>query len=648
MGFWSNLLSSISRDSGSMVFTPHETYLGAQEFGAWAATVDGVSKLTPAQMWATQPHFRTVVTFIARNVAQLGLHTFERVTDSDRRRDRDSVLAQSLADVDGQMTTYELVFSLVGDLALYDRAYWWVAPSSLMPSGWMIRRFPPTWVEPKMANPWEVKEYHVYNVSSSGFVTVPADRMLAFTGYNPSKMHGASPTVDALRDTLQEQVEAAVYRAQVWKRGGRVSAVLQRPKDAPEWSPHAREQFREDWYAKYTGRGEKAGGTPILEDGMTLNRVDFTAQEQQFVEAAKLSLVTVASAFHVNPTMIGQNDGANYSNVREFRKMLYGETLGPLLAQIESRINSFLIPKLGLDRSRFYVEFNIAEKLQGNFEEQAAVISTSVGRPWMTADEARARFNMPALGGDAAQLVTPLNVLVGGQASPRDSGSQNRNNGRALTKAGPTDAQRDKVAEVLAAFFARQGKSVLSALGSGGEWWDEERWDAELADDLHRVAFTLAGVIGKAEAERLGFSDDFDPDLTVEYLRAVAERYASNINATTKAQLDATLESDDPDPAGVFTQAEGSRAAGVAVGVGTFLAGFASTEAAQQIARTQGVEPTKTWVTGPNARASHAALNGETVPFDGVFSNGMKWPGDATGGVDEVAGCNCTLVITIP
>ena len=39
----------------------------------------------------------------------------------------------------------------------------------------------------------------------------------------------------------------------------------------------------------------------------------------------------------------------------------------------------------------------------------------------MTADEARARFNMPSLGGDAAQLVTPLNVLVGGQASPRDS-----------------------------------------------------------------------------------------------------------------------------------------------------------------------------------------------------------------------------------
>src|SRR5690606_35860185 len=206
---------------------------------------------------------------------------------------------------------------------------------------------------------------------------------------------------------------------------GRVSAVLQRPKDAPAWSDAAREQFREDWYAKYTGNGAKAGGTPLLEDGMTLNRIDFNAQEQQFVEAAKLPFSTVASAFHVNPTMVGILENANYSNVREFRRMLYGDTLGPILAMIEDRINTFLLPRLGMDSATHYAEFNIGEKLQGSFEEQASVMSTLVGRPIMTADEGRAKFNLTALGGNAGELVTPLNVLVGGQASPTDSGSQN-------------------------------------------------------------------------------------------------------------------------------------------------------------------------------------------------------------------------------
>src|SRR5690606_4842809 len=172
--------------------------------------------------------------------------------------------------------------------------------------------------------------------------------------------------------------------------------------------------------SKFTGNGPGAGGTPLLEDGMTVQRIDFNAQEQQFVEAAKLSMVTVASAYHINPTMVGQNEGANYSNVREFRKMLYGETLGPLLAQLEARVNAYLLPMLGMDPQRYYAEFNIEEKLQGNFEEQAAALQTAVGGPWMTRAEARSLRNLPTIDG-ADELIVPMNVTEGGLASPNDT-----------------------------------------------------------------------------------------------------------------------------------------------------------------------------------------------------------------------------------
>jgi hypothetical protein len=47
-------------------------------------------------------------------------------------------------------------------------------------------------------------------------------------------------------------------------------------------------------------------------------------------------------------------------------------------------------------------------------------LQASTGAPWLTRNEARARANLPAVeNGD--ELVTPLNVLVGGQASPLDS-----------------------------------------------------------------------------------------------------------------------------------------------------------------------------------------------------------------------------------
>lgn len=662
-GFWSSLLSGLRGAESHTLFTPRVTHLGTADMAALL----NPSELTVAQLWKSQPHFRTVVTFLARNIAQLGLHSFERVDQNDRRRDRTSVLAQTLRDVDGHMTSYELKFALVGDLALYDRAYWWAAPSSDTASGWMLRRLPPSWVEPIMANPWEVDRYRVF-VGGGAPMELPAENVLAFPGFAPGKMSGASPTVDALRETLQEQVEAARYRAQVWKRGGRVSSVLERPKDAPAWSDEARESFREDWYAKFTGRGSRAGGTPILEDGMTLKRIDFNAQEQQFVEAAKLSLVTVASAFHVNPTMIGQNDGANYSNVREFRKMLYGDTLGPTIAQIEDRINTFLVPRMGLDPARHYVEFNIDEKLQGNFEEQAAALQSATGAPWMTRNEARAVRNLPAIdGGD--ELVTPLNVLIGGQASPRDSGSQNLAAAQSVQQKAASEPVRIKgatreaderaAAEVLRRFFKRQRAVVLTALGAkaGDGWWDAERWDAELADDLFRLAVKVTGEIGAETAESLGYEGSgYDVDRTLKFLRAVAEARAGAINSTTLAQIKAALAdgADDDDdgaaqrstPAGVFELAEGSRADVAGVTLATTLVTFAITEFGRQQSR---AGTTKTWVnTSGNPRPSHAVMDGETVPIDQPFSNGMDWPGDPAGGVDEVAGCSCVVDITIP
>jgi len=643
------VMDLVRRRLAPTILRPNVTTVGSDWSQWWAEITSDVHSATPAKLYRTQPHLFTVVSFLARNVAQLGLHTFERVSETDRRRDRVSPAARALAGTDGTMTTFELIFSLVGDLCLYDRAFWYVAPSADLPSGWMIRRIPPTWVTIGKSTPFEVESY-VVTFDGAQVVEVPASQILAFTGYSPTDPLRGSSTVEALRGTLAEQVEAATYRAQVWKRGGRVSAVIQRPKETNPWTDAQANRFREDWYSNWTGNGPKAGGTPILEDGMTLNRVDFNAQEQQFVEAAKLSLVTVAAAFHVNPTMIGQNDGANYSNVREFRRMLYGDTLGPLLAQIEARLNAFLLPMLGVAPTRCYVEFNNAEKLQGSFEEQAAALASSVGAPWMLRSEARALLNLPAVAG-AEQLVTPLNVLVGGQASPRDSGSQNRRSGPGpLVKGRAPVSHEEKVAEVVAGFFKRQERAVRSALGAkaAGDWWDADRWDGELGDDLYRLAVMVSGSVAKSTLDSIGFSpDEFDEGRTLAWLQEVSRRSAESINATTRAKIADALDADEPGEAlDSMFEAQSSRALEVAVSTVTLLSGFASVEAANQVAPERA---TKTWVvTSSNPRASHAAMDGETVPLSENFSNGAAWPGDGANlSADDIAGCQCSLSIDV-
>jgi len=644
-------------------------------FGTWDSgvyyqplfTAEDVLKMDAAQLYREQPHLRTVVSFLARNVAQLGLHTFERVNETDRVRDRESVTAQLFRRPNPETTAYELVHSLVGDLALYDLAYWLLVGSASAPSGWELRRIPVPWVTPKEGDAFTYRTFEVLVPGQPTPEKVPAENMLVFHGWSPTSERDGTTPLQSLRLTLAEQLHALRYREAVWKRGGRVSSVITRPKGT-SWSKEARDAFREDWRSKFTGNaGTEGGGTPILEDGMTIEKLDFSAHEQEFVEGTKLALVTVASVYHINPAMIGVLDNANYSNVREFRKMLYGDTLGPILAMVEDRLNTFLVPRLDPDAD-LYVEFNIAEKLQGNFEEQTAALQAAVGRPWMTADEARAKNNMPALGGDAEELVTPLNVLVGGQQSVADGETEGGGGGTTdeleaaqqeqeaaggthlhLVKARAPETYEKKYRQVLGAFFKRQRAAVISRLGAKSPgWWDESRWDAELAEDLYKLAVLVSTEIGRQTAKALGFpADDYDVDATLAFLQATTAKSAVRINAKTRDDIEARLEtmSDDEtavEKAGeVFDVAEGSRTEGLAFGSVTAMSGFASAEAGKQVGAS-----TKTWVVNStNPRSAHAKLNGETVGIAETFSNGLLWPGDPAGDADDLAGCQCSLDI---
>lgn len=658
MGFW-DFLRNVgtapveSPNVSYATFEPNVEYITAAE---WAEYVDqivaGVLTMTPAQMWRSQPHLRAVVSFVARNIAQLGLHVYERVSDTDRVRNLDNPFSRALRAPGDHMTGYDLVYALVVDKMLYDRAYWIPWYDGERPR---IRRIPPTWLSPVDKGPFGVERYRLTLPAKKPVLVNRAD-LVVWDGYSPTTHTGCSPTLEALKETLAEQIEATKYRNQVWRRGGRVSSVIERPAEAPSWTDTQAKRFREDWRSNFTADGPNAGGTPILEDGMTIRRMDFSAREQEWVDGTKLAFNTVASAFHVNPTMVGLLDNANYSNVREFRRMLYGDTLGPTIREIEDLVVAFVFPLLGMDQEgSLYPEFNIAEKLQGSFEEQAAVLQTSVGRPWMTADEARGRVNLPALGGDADRLVLPLNVVTGGQASPTDSGSQNRTGGSASgpvrTKARAPEPYQKKVEDVVRAFFHRQEAAVRSTLGGKAfkaDWWDEERWNRELADDLYRLSVLVSEQVATATLEKIGYPpEDYDVDRTLAWLREVADRSSSGINDQTRSLLQDALDAEDVPAAldNVFAQAD-SRSTSTAVSTVTLLSGFAAHEAAKQVA---GDKATKTWVAGANARAAHAALDGETVALSENFSNGAAWPGDGSAlGAEDLANCNCSLDINVP
>jgi phage portal protein BeeE len=728
-----------------------------------------ISGMSAEDLYRTQPHLRTVVEFRARNIAQLGLHTFERVSDTDRRRNRDSPLARLLKKPNNEMTGYDLINRLVADLALYDDAYWIVEEDLDMESGWRIQPVPVTWVVRLTGGTvWAPDTMWVQPPGAAQATPVPLSRVVRFHGWDPVNLTRGSSAVNALKAILMEQVHAIRYRDQMWTKAGRVGVVVSRPTadKGSNWTPEQKKQFKEVLDSKLAGdSGADAGGSIILEDGMTMDRLGFTPHENEFIDAAKLSLATVAQVFHVNPVMVGMLDNANFSNAKEFARSLYTNTLGPIMAMIEDRINLQLVPMVSRE-TELYVEFNIAEKLQGSFEEQAAVMQTATGRPWQTVNEARARFNMPEIeGGD--ELSIPLNILLGGPGGdPADTGTGAIGTGSAVAAGGktadeiaklvtaagalirsgfdpeaalaavgldpidhlgllPTTVQKPvdptgevdqeiqdalkaltpgarkmlgelalatpdavpavvgalvarpkddalpeltaprvagskgrapstyeaNVARVLKGHFSRQRKAVTAALGAkaGGDWWDQERWDRELSEDLFKLAALTATKVGQEAASALGYDPaDYDQDRTLKFLKAVAESRASAINLATLNALEAALDgAEDPVKAvePVFTKAEEQRSGAGAAALVTMFSSFGTVEAGKQLG---GGKATKTWiVNSKDPRAEHARMSGETVGIEEKFSNGADWPGDPILGADGVSGCRCSTEIVI-
>ena len=134
----------------------------------------------------------------------------------------------------------------------------------------------------------------------------------------------------------------------------------------------------------------------------------------------------------------------------------------------------------------------------------------------------------------------------------------------------------------------------------------------------------------------------------------MCRRRAEMVNQTTYKELLEALEAEEDDdglkatPEGVFENAEENRADSAGFAFAGALISWSSMEACRQNER-PGQNVFKTWVTtSGNPRASHAAMNGETVQYDEPFSNGAMWPGDIDNlDVEEVANCHCVLVVEV-
>lgn len=592
-----------------------------------------------AYMYRSQPAVRKVVDYIARNASQLGLKLYERVSDTDRRRDTDHPAAQTMDDPDGQRPADQFLFSLIADFLVSENAYALIYRPSSGSAQRRLLRVPPDAVE-VLTQGFFIVGYRVMLANGQSLPDrsqpplAPED-MLHWCGYNPAEPRLGVSRLETLRSILAEDAASQQANIELLKAGLAKPGYIKRPLEAADWPEEVRERFQESWANQAKSSPRK---TPVLEEGMEFADFGVSPKDAEMLAGRRFTDEQVASLYglaHVPP------EG------EEERRAFYADVLPPITRSLASQLDFSLLAG-EFAESDYYFEFDLNEKLRGEPEARFAAITSAVGRPWLTANEARAMENRPPVeGGD--ELVTPLNVLVGDNPRPAPNvmppqdpngppqdGSHREASIKALlaprqqSQADRRDRYAGELTTTLRHHFERQQRAIDSAKGvknvKASRW---VAWNAEMTDDLLAILRRAVETEGDVAAARFGST--FDTRMVTNYLQAKAEGAATEINRETRQMLAAAPAAE------VFAHAIAARAPASGMNLATSSSAFANSEAARQASDTE--HRVKTWIV-TSGNSAHPEMNGETVPLGETFSNGADGP------PADHANCQCILEIT--
>lgn len=394
---------------------------------------------TPPGKGVESHPIREVTDFIARHISSLPLKVYRRMPDGGRERVREGPLAQLARNPSGNpaVTPSQFWYELIEDGLLADRflAILENRAGTLRLKRIPIRRWQPThdaMDEPTGAKVW---------IDETEPVTLDlwTDGIVMNVGYAYASAKG-DPKPRRLRRILDEYQASIEYRAEVNKHGIRSPLVIERAKPWPD--EQSRNRFQRG-IKEFMRGGSGAGSGMLLDDDMHAKTLDgFKPIDVNDLEARDKVKIDVANAYGIPAEIIGIREG-NFSNLTAFKQMMYGTYLDPYIVQLEQTINQCLRDRLQTYGKGLYLEFDRDAQLRGDPEAQYRALVTATGRPIFTTNEARELLNKPKLD-EGEGLVTPLNVLIGGQTSPNDGQTESRGDAQLPDDTNDTEGDTDE------------------------------------------------------------------------------------------------------------------------------------------------------------------------------------------------------------
>lgn len=196
---------------------------------------------------------------------------------------------------------------------------------------------------------------------------------------------GVSPIARA-KGVLELAAAENQHGVDTFSNGSRLLGVLQSPG---RLNSAQRQAVAEAW------RAHKAGGTAVLDDGMSFSPLSMTLEDAEWIEARKFSVIEVARLFRVPAVIIQSMEAANYSNSVELARQFVTLCLRRHLVAWEQAIHRQLLTEAG--RRTYFVEHGVEGLLRGDSKTRADFYQSAIQNGWMEVNEVRRLENLPPL-----------------------------------------------------------------------------------------------------------------------------------------------------------------------------------------------------------------------------------------------------------
>ncbi|MBB5709431.1 phage portal protein [Sphingomonas xinjiangensis] len=284
-------------------------------------------------------------------------------------------------------------------------------------------------------NAVEVKQHddltitYLVTFKSGRRVEIPADDIWHIKGPSLDGITGLNAVQLACK-TIGLAQATETFGSKLFENGARPGGMLTTRPGAQQLTQEQRNEIKKLWAEQHSG-ATNAHKTIMLPFDLEFTPVHSTANEAQWIENRKFLIEEICRFFRVQPIMVMQSGATSYASVEQLFLNHLMHTLMPWYERFEQSAEVSLLTRQEL-LDGYSIKLSANALLRASHAERATFYQTMRSIGAMTANEVRAKEDMPRSNDPTAdQLAPAANIFGGANKAPNSASpatSQNNNN----------------------------------------------------------------------------------------------------------------------------------------------------------------------------------------------------------------------------